>query len=179
MEQSLTANELRYMAQNQMNSNVNHTLMPHASPSPYSNQPGAFGGTMTSQDPFQLLKTQNFEDQGRSQPFGGNQTQQVQGRSSVGSNLNNMAAMLARKANAQGHNPQHSQTMRANQQDAYQPRRFNNRDPYQQMPQTKIELSRILRGEREDQILIRQRQQQKFENFNRLLKNTAASQQME
>ena len=49
-------------------------------------------------------------------------------------------------------------------------KRYNLNDPYQRPPTSKIELSRMLRCEREEKMLQQQKMQQKFENFNKILK---------
>lgn len=48
--------------------------------------------------------------------------------------------------------------------------RYNQNDPYHRPPASKIEMSRMMRVEREDKILKQHKMQQKFDNFNKMLR---------
>lgn len=136
------------MARNSLNANpqnFNDTLN-----TPYQHQQGIVGMNV-SRDPFNLLRTQE-------QQFRPNQGPQTPNR------IHEVGGLMAGFA------------MGRQETSHMVPHRYQgSNDPYQQPPTSKIELSRMMRGEREDELILRAQQNQKFENFNKMLKNTAAN----
>lgn len=57
-----------------------------------------------------------------------------------------------------------------NSQFSAQGRRLNPHDPYQKPPTSKIELSKMMRNQREEKMMQQQKMQLKFQNFNKMLK---------